>query len=290
MKNKKLLITYYILLITLPVAVSAYELLAPLPGEGLADETVEVGFSDYLSWIFKFALLAAAFLAVIQITIGGVQYTIGGASESARSDAKKRIEQAIWGLLLALAAVLILYTINPDLVKNGFSIPDISFESGVIQDGGKFATSGEWVSKLADDSKTRNYLSSGCKTYSKDNPCILINKGPCSGSYYNTNCTMVSDMPQNTIDGVIAIKKGSKANITITGGTEVGIHGEHGPGKSAVDLRPNNELIVYMHDKIGLKPGEKFEYNKRYKSKDGKFTVIREPDGKEPGHLHVVFS
>jgi hypothetical protein len=108
--------------------VSAYELLEPLPeGQG---EIVETGLTDYLSWLFKFALAAAAFLAVLQIVIGGLQIISGGASETARSNAKKRIQDALWGLLLAFGAVLILETISPGQFTNlSLSITPVTIEA-----------------------------------------------------------------------------------------------------------------------------------------------------------------
>ncbi len=113
----------------LPVIVSAYTLLQRLPG---LDEQLlpQGGFASYLQWLFKFALAAAAFLAVTQIVIGGVQLIIGGASEQARGDAKDRIYDAIWGLLLAFSAWLILEIINPGLVNMKLEIPDVKV-SGV---------------------------------------------------------------------------------------------------------------------------------------------------------------
>jgi len=53
---------------------------------------------------------------VMMIVIGGVEYIISGANESMRGEAKKRIENAIWGLVMALVSYLVLYTINPSLV------------------------------------------------------------------------------------------------------------------------------------------------------------------------------
>ncbi len=131
MQNKYFKITYYLLLITfitLPFIISAYELLEPLP-EG-AGEIVETGLTDYLSWLFKFALAAAAFLAVLQIVIGGLQIIAGGASETARSNAKKRIQDALWGLLLAFGAVLILETISPGQFTNlSLTITPVTIEA-----------------------------------------------------------------------------------------------------------------------------------------------------------------
>jgi len=68
----------------------------------------------------------AVFLAVFMITVGGFEYMLGGTAGS-KTAALKRIEDAIWGLLLALVAYMILYTIDPNLVpSNTFSIPSIS--------------------------------------------------------------------------------------------------------------------------------------------------------------------
>lgn len=105
-------------------AFAAYKLLQKLPtSEGLKGE---MNLSDYFTWLFHFALVAAAFLAVLKIVIGGLQIIMGGASETARTKGKEMIEMALWGLLLAVSSVLILTAINPDLVKKGFVIPDIT--------------------------------------------------------------------------------------------------------------------------------------------------------------------
>ena len=92
-----------------------YTLLQKLPKEG-GDLKENVTLKDYLTWAFRFTLALAGFLAVMMIVIGGVEYIISGANESSRSDAKKRINNAISGLVLALVSYLVLYTINPSLV------------------------------------------------------------------------------------------------------------------------------------------------------------------------------
>ena len=56
------------------------------------------------------------------IVIGGVQYTTSYGS-SGKGEAKARILNAVLGLLLVLGAWVILYTINPDLVKLELNIP-----------------------------------------------------------------------------------------------------------------------------------------------------------------------
>ena len=71
---------------------------------------------QFLSQAFQFGLALAAALAVIMIVWGGVEIML---SESAfkKGDGKQKIQDAIYGLLLALVSWLILYTINPNILN-----------------------------------------------------------------------------------------------------------------------------------------------------------------------------
>ena len=94
-----------------------FTLLQPLPiAGGYLKDGKNVTLKDYLTWAYKFVLALTGFLAVMMIVIGGVEWIISGASESMRSEAKKHINGAITGLIIALVAYLVLYTINPSLV------------------------------------------------------------------------------------------------------------------------------------------------------------------------------
>jgi len=75
-----------------------------------AGHTLTSYMYELTSIFFTLVIIAA----VIRITIGGIQYILSGGSDG-KSEAKDHIWGAIWGLLLALAAVLILKTINPEL-------------------------------------------------------------------------------------------------------------------------------------------------------------------------------
>jgi hypothetical protein len=72
--------------------------------------------ATFLSQAFQFGLAIAAALAVIMIVWGGVEYML---SESLfnKEDGRKKIYNAIIGLLLALVSWLILYIINPDILN-----------------------------------------------------------------------------------------------------------------------------------------------------------------------------
>lgn len=68
-----------------------------------------------LSQFYVFGVSMTVILALIMFTIGGVQYMIAGDHDP--GPAKQRMKDALFGLILALTSYLILYTINPDLVR-----------------------------------------------------------------------------------------------------------------------------------------------------------------------------
>ena len=112
-----------------------YTPLAPIPLDNLSDptrENVPVQPGPYIEGLFRLAIGIAGALAVIMIIVGGIQY-ISTDSISGTSSAKKTIENAIWGLMLAISAWLILYTINPQLVEFDLNLQPI--ESTEIEVG-----------------------------------------------------------------------------------------------------------------------------------------------------------
>ena len=102
-----------------------YYLLAPLPGGPNTLQGNDI-FVQYAPLMFAFMLSIAATLAFIMIVIGGIEYLASGGNPNTKSDAKSRITSALWGLLLAAACVLILRTINPDLIRLSFNIPNLA--------------------------------------------------------------------------------------------------------------------------------------------------------------------
>jgi hypothetical protein len=88
---------------------SAFEVFTDVPKD--ADP-----LGTFLAQAFQFGLAAAAALAVLMIVWGGVEIML---SESMfkKEDGRKKINDAIWGLLLALVSWLILYIINPEILN-----------------------------------------------------------------------------------------------------------------------------------------------------------------------------
>jgi hypothetical protein len=80
------------------------------------EKTEGTQLSEFLSQAFQFGLALAAALAVIMIVWGGVQIMTTD-SWTGKASGKEKVWNAIWGLILALVSWLILYTINPDLLK-----------------------------------------------------------------------------------------------------------------------------------------------------------------------------
>lgn len=97
----------------------------PTPGGGIKKDS-SVNLSGYLETVFAFGISLAGILAVAVIVVGGIQYITAYGNTGMVTNAKNRITQALLGLLLAIGAWLILYTINPDLAKGKLTIPPIN--------------------------------------------------------------------------------------------------------------------------------------------------------------------
>ena len=72
-----------------------------------------------IKYIYRFSLGICGIVALIAILIGAFKYASASGNSSQVEDAKDQITQALLGILLLLAAVVILNTINPDLVNIG---------------------------------------------------------------------------------------------------------------------------------------------------------------------------
>lgn len=111
--NLKFLIPPLLILFIIFNNVLAYELEVPL-GE---EKMVGGGLAQYISFLFKFGLGVAGLLALAMIIFGAIQYTTSAGNVARQQDAKDRITNAIYGVVLLLGSYLLLYTINPTLVS-----------------------------------------------------------------------------------------------------------------------------------------------------------------------------
>lgn len=124
------LFTIYSLLPTVLLAQPApkpteYQLLAPIPltnPGGPADTKATT--ATFIPGLFKLAIALSTGLAVIMLIYAGIMYMSTDAF-TGKEEAKGIIENALWGLLLAMSAWLILNTINPQLVEFNLNIEQL---------------------------------------------------------------------------------------------------------------------------------------------------------------------
>lgn len=95
----------------------------PEVGEGVKGPGETTDLPEIINYIYRFALLACGIVAFVSILIGAVRYIFSAGNTTVAGDAKDQITQALLGVLILLASVLILRTINPDLVNLSLSLP-----------------------------------------------------------------------------------------------------------------------------------------------------------------------
>jgi len=109
-----------------------YTMMAPLGR--FFGPTVDVSspnaLTQYLLAIYKMGIAAATALAVIMITVGGIEYAMSQ-SIGGKNDGKKKVQNALTGLLLALTTVILLGTINRNLVSTSFILVPVGPIAGV---------------------------------------------------------------------------------------------------------------------------------------------------------------
>lgn len=94
-----------------------------IPGVSFSQPAQEAGYlnlpflAEYIIGLSNYLVAIAGILAGIMLTIGGVQYLMAAGNKSAIDAALKRIKGALIGLALVLGSYLILFTINPELVR-----------------------------------------------------------------------------------------------------------------------------------------------------------------------------
>jgi hypothetical protein len=93
-----------------------YQQLSPITGpdnKSLVDTT---SFSSYLQSAYRIGIGACFVLGVIMFTWAGIEYVVSESMNS-KADGKARMTAALTGLAIALVSYILLYTINPDLLK-----------------------------------------------------------------------------------------------------------------------------------------------------------------------------
>ena len=232
-----ILASCFLLLASTPVLAQTteYQLLAPLPLSGPDQpETTRTTAAQYLQGIFILIIGIATVLAVLAIIYGGIKYMSTDAFGE-KNEAKTTIQNAIWGLLLAIGAWLILFTVNPRLVNFNLSIP---VQPIATTTGGSGTTGGGGIDSL---SLTQQQATSAFRS---------ANVGIASG-------INLAGIRQSTVDEVIRLKLDCNCVVTVTSATG-GEHVETGTcnhinGYKA-DLRLNDGLSSYIDRNFNRNP------------------------------------
>ncbi|MDQ5954394.1 MAG: hypothetical protein QG583_322 [Patescibacteria group bacterium] len=280
---------------------TTYTLLAPI-GEFTTFDVKDgkCPFGRYMNLMISIFMGIAAVLAMLMIIIGGLEYMTNELA-SAKESGKHKITQAVLGLLLALAAYLILNTINPNLLNLCFHIEEakiyITENPDVPHDAvdGRYCTDPSYVANINWDDKiaVKKELPSG----------VGVNNGECQ-TVGQLGCTSTRGLDLSIIkkvergcglwrmahlDGGIQLTY-SCDGITVTGGTECWAHSRttnHKPGSSTVDLRYNEPLNSYLKAQKFLGNNSKGE--PRYRDRGVVFTLESKEnaDGTITKHWHA---
>lgn len=126
--KRLLLIIAFILIIPLSAGaqtITPPDISVPLFSEDLsagkvdpATNTVQINWiAEYIRNIFSFGTAIAGVLAVLLIIYGGLKWTLARGDAGKISDARQIISGAVIGLLLLFGSIVILQTINPEIVS-----------------------------------------------------------------------------------------------------------------------------------------------------------------------------
>ncbi|MDE2213102.1 MAG: hypothetical protein KGJ34_01025 [Patescibacteria group bacterium] len=118
-------------------------------------------FASYLKYIFPILISLGALVGVVSLTVGGVLYMTSSVP-GVKSEALGRAQASIWGLLLLIASVLILQTINPNLIS--FNLSDLNT---LTQQAG--SSSGSASTQQTNTNSTCTVGQTGCSSLPSSN-------------------------------------------------------------------------------------------------------------------------
>lgn len=200
MNNRKTLVlvmfftlAFFVGLLSVAHAQYDYKPLENIPGsEGVVD------FPGFILGLYKFVIWAVGIAALLMITIGGFLYLTSEASgNTAKVDtAKKIIQDALIGLFIALAAYLILFVINPDLVNIKINLQPISLRSGTTTPG----TSGTGTGGPGSTGGGGSGGTGKCEVLSASNPCGTQNLSQ-NCSAFSGNASQMSQICNRESNG-----------------------------------------------------------------------------------------
>lgn len=194
-------------------AVTGYHLLAPIGDITDFNPTIDATnpnpLSNYLNTMIKIIIGLAAVLSVVMIVVGGIEYMTSELAHT-KEAGKEKITQAILGLILALGAYTLLFTINPDLLKSDIDpsnvviqtpAPEVLGTCIVIKSGGNITypdiSNANCISLLSQ--QITNVRWTPNSTTAGEGTCIVKENGDdiTYTNMSNANCNSFSQQPTN---------------------------------------------------------------------------------------------
>ena len=213
-----------------------YEQLEPIPG---SSATTGANLKTYIESIYKFAIWTVGIAAILMITIGGFMYLTSAGNTSKMDNAKRVVVDATIGLIVVLTAYLVLYVINPDLVKITISLKSLSsgmsgaiINSGTTTSVGKLATgcnnySSAFSSASGGDKNLECLLIAIANQESGCNPNVASPAGACGMMQIlpktaGINCDELKNSPEKSIQIARQYIDKARGNIQSYSGFDIG--------------------------------------------------------------------
>ncbi len=275
-----------------------YQLLEKIPGT----DNLGSDLPGYVSAIYKISLVVVTLSAVLMLSIGGFMYLTSAGNVASISTAKGIITDSLIGLIIALSAWLILYIINPDLVKISLgNLPPAQTTTappatapgsiGTLPSGSDSELAEEILNtgNIGLNSTGSCSSPSGQVTPQKNIADIAHGKqaAKCSANCQTKGSSGCVDNGTNLSNKMLAaiLAVGKTMSFTITsvaGGPHAG-DSKHYSG-SAIDIVPVNQALLDAFVKAGAFPP------------NGNAASMCEKDGKNVGcsgaganHIHLIF-
>jgi len=239
-----------------------YSLLAPIP---TVIGNTQPNLVTYMKGLFTLFVGLSIVFAVFVIIYGGVKYTLA-IVPGAKSDAKKRMTDAVLGLFIVLISSILLNTLNPGLLRIGLKLEplkfgattEIGFDTPTIRyckNVGTFNQRKCYESKNECDAQPGFIPFSKCELEGETIDSSTYQKPEGTGSFGGTGVTLakgisVEGLRPETINEISKTKKDCDCAINVTS-TTGGNHNcsltktNHCTGHK-IDLGMNTKLDTYI--------------------------------------------
>ncbi|MDO8520787.1 MAG: pilin [bacterium] len=204
--------------------VGTYTLMAPF-GSLLSGS---LDLTTYLQGAVQVIIGLAGILAVIMLVVCGIKL-MGTPSASGKSEAKECIWNAIFGVLLAIGAWILLYTINPLLLSKELELAPVVVTSAPVTPTGPrvdpMPTSPGWYFRYSDATGTHNNPAGGSAAVCAELLDAAVKAGKTIVPLPDGRKCFSVDTPSTQIaQDEAAVRTALCGNTSCVGSTPVGIN------------------------------------------------------------------